>query len=92
MKLDMLKTVHHVERTRVFTSRLHSVKQCNFVSKADMKPQFLEGLNSASVCGACLYAQVVFQGVKKNVVDCKNSCWNMGTAKQNWKNSKYGHT
>ena len=80
MKLDMLKTVHHVQRIRVFTSRLCSVRQCNFVSKASIKQQFLEGLNSASVCDVRSYAQVVSQGVKKNAVDCKNSCWNVGTA------------
>ena len=80
MKLDMLKTFHHIQRTRVFTSRVHSVKQCNFVSKANMKHQFLEVLNSASLCDARLCAQVVSQGVKKNVVHCKNSCWNVGTA------------
>ena len=80
MKLDMLKTVHHVQRTRVFTSQLHSVKQCNFVSNADIKQQFLEGLKSTSVCDAHLYAQLVFQGVKKNEVYCKNSGWNVGTS------------
>ena len=67
MKLDMLKTVHHVQRTRFVTSRLHLVRQCNFVSKADMKQQFLKGLNSASVCGASSYAQVFSQCVKKNL-------------------------
>ena len=44
-----------------------------------MKQRFLEGLNSASVCGVHLYAQVVSQGVK-NAVDCNNSCWNVVTA------------
>ena len=76
----MLKIVHHVQRTRVFTSRVHLVKQCNCVSKADMKHYFLEGLNSASLCDVCSYVQVVSQGMKKNAVDCKNSCWNVGTA------------
>ena len=44
------------------------------------KYQFLEGLNSASLCDVHSYAQVVSQGVKKNAVHCKNSCWNVGTA------------
>ena len=59
--------------------RLHLVKPCNFVSKPDMKEQFLKGLNSASVCDARSYAQVLSQDVKKSAVDCKMSCWNMGT-------------
>ena len=80
MKLDMLKPVHHVHRTRIFTSTVHLLSQCNFASKADMKYQFLKGLNSVSNCDARSYAQVVSQGVKKNAVACKNNCWNVDNA------------
>ena len=66
MKLNMLKMVCHVQRTRIFTSKLHSLQQCNFVSKANMKQQFLQGLNSASARDARSYAQVVSKGAEQN--------------------------
>ena len=76
----MLKPVHHVQRTRIFTSTVQSPSQCNFVSRTDMKYQFQKGVNSASNCDVRSYAQVVSQGMKKNVVACKNSGWNVGNA------------
>ena len=68
----MLKSFHHVQRSRFFTSKLHSFEESIFVSKIDMKQQFLEGLNSASSCVTRSYAQVVSQGIKKNAVDIIN--------------------
>ena len=78
MKLGMLKPFHHVQRSRVFTSKLHSIEEGIFVSKIDMKHQFLAGLNSASSYVTRSYAQVVSQGVKKNAVDNKKVYWKMG--------------
>ena len=45
-----------------------------------MKYQFLKGLNSASNCDGCSYAQGVSLDVNKNAVACKNSGWNVGNA------------
>ena len=54
-----------------------------------MKRQFLKGLNS-SICDARLYSQVLSQGVGKNVVDCKNSCQNVGISNRSKKNPNMG--
>ena len=86
----MLKSIDHVQKTRFITSTFHSVDEGTFVSKSEMKQQFLEGLNTASGCATRSYAQVVLQGVKKNVVNNKHVGWNMGTVNRGRKISNTG--
>ena len=88
----MLKMVHHVQKIRIFTSKLHLARQYHFVSKAHMKQQFLKGLISASIHNAHSYAQVVSQGVKKNAVGYKDNYGDAGITNKSKKNSKYWHT
>ena len=71
MNLDILNMVQHVQKTRIFTSKIHVV-QHKFLSKAHIKQVFLKGLASASVRSTCSNAQVVVQDLQKNVSPCFN--------------------
>ena len=81
MKLDMLKPVHHVQRTKIFTSTLHSFQEGKFVSKYDMKQHFFKGIQSASANVTRSYAQVVRQGAQKNALASKQVSRNVGIIK-----------
>ena len=66
--VDMLNMVYHVQKTRIFTSKIHAVQHHKFLSKAHMKQVFLKGLASASVRSTCSNAQVVVQDLPKERV------------------------
>ena len=85
MKLDMLKSVHHVQKTRVFTSTMHSLQEGIFASKYDMKQHFLKGIQSASASVTPSYAQVVRQGAQTNPLASKCDSKVMGVIKTNKK-------